>query len=68
VALTIATGAGLSSIDLGPGLRIGTADGIVLGAVPALARAAYLAALAVRAIRGADAAARAPLPAAIARA
>jgi hypothetical protein len=68
VALTVATGAGLSSIDLGPGLRIGTADGIALGAVPALARAAYLAALAVRAIRGADAAGRAPLPAAIARA
>jgi hypothetical protein len=68
VALTVATGAGLSSIDLGPGLRIGAADGIALGAAPALARAVYLAALAVRAIRGADAAGRGPLPAAIARA
>jgi hypothetical protein len=67
VALTLATAAGLSSEVLVPALRVGDGRGLLLVAAPTLLRSAYLAALALRAIRGVDDLAPVPVPRAIAR-
>jgi hypothetical protein len=67
VALTVATATGLSSVVLVPELRARDARGLLLVAAPTLLRSAYLAALALRAIRSVDDLAPVPVPRAIAR-
>lgn len=67
VALTVATAAGLSSQVLVPDLRVGDARGLLLVAAPTLLRSAFLAALALRAIRGVDDLTATAVPRAIAR-